>query len=318
VIQLFDTDARRSLQPITDAHDIVRPLGHAGIYDGNYREQIHKGTVFVGLGVVPPPTDLGKHAEEILRKARPVSLARLALVERPKGKDGALTESHLLYASRLLRTYAPGDHQNYSFARYLWSLRNLPYYKDLQAFWVTCIPRGELAAAMWAVGARGRSLQQIQLEVSRIKRARWKPTTESPRPPRNPYNFKAEVDYLPAAVFTVQSQGLVSYLWRMHASDAASGQMKQGQVPKLIKDKLMSAPNLKNGALGWNQEYFHPSLQHAGTGEAVIVPDYFADLPVPSQEESDDVAKVLLAEVEEADDVPALDDEWAWDEEVVV
>ena len=80
---------------------------------------------------------LARHTDDVLKKARPLGLARLVLVDRTKKIDFkdiiALdrTSSWLLYASPLVPTYEADEHANYSLVRRAWSLRGMPEHKNI-------------------------------------------------------------------------------------------------------------------------------------------------------------------------------------------
>jgi hypothetical protein len=93
---------------------------------------------FVGLGVLNPP-DVDEMRKGVVkaRKARPLGFARLAIFKRKNAE--------ILYVSPLLQMHEPDDGANYPTARYLWSLREMPGCKDLQALWLLRIPITDFA-----------------------------------------------------------------------------------------------------------------------------------------------------------------------------
>lgn len=111
-----------------------------------------------GMGVPRSAPDLAGQIE-MMKRARPIGLARLVLTRRENLSE--LMPEHVLFVSRLLRTYGDAEHQNYTVARYLWSLRNTPGFGSIQPFWLTFLPRGILARAMWARGARTAKLSDF-------------------------------------------------------------------------------------------------------------------------------------------------------------
>lgn len=183
-MQFFDTSGMNGLPD----EDSKRPLG------GNNRTyeydwiQFVKGPhaapsalKFAGIGVLPPPPDL-KGAISRLLRSRPLGIVRLALVRRKMtgikgetidteelirgGKLGQLKEKvkdvnqWLLYATPLLLMYGPSAAQNYSYARYLWALRNHPGREHVMALWLVSVPREELTQAM-KDGPRRASLETL-------------------------------------------------------------------------------------------------------------------------------------------------------------
>jgi hypothetical protein len=90
-----------------------------------------------------------------LSRARPIGVVRLVIGRRINTTTGKPVDrvhdpmdGWLLYASPLLRMYETDGTLNYSIARLLWSLRELPGGDQLQAIWQISTPRGELADAM--------------------------------------------------------------------------------------------------------------------------------------------------------------------------
>ncbi|MDC3961584.1 hypothetical protein [Polyangium jinanense] len=104
-----------------------------------------------GVGIPRAVPDLQKQIE-VMKRARPIGLARLVLTERKPTSE--LAPEDVLFVSKLLRTYGDQDHQNYTVTRYLWSLRNTPGFSSVQPWWFLFLPIGALARCMWAVGAR--------------------------------------------------------------------------------------------------------------------------------------------------------------------
>lgn len=153
-------------------------------------------STITGIGVVPK-IDPAVQAQAIaaLEKARPVGLCRLVLTLRtapdPKQvekiekqrkaqvkKSGGvdlgvdLDPGHLiwgagprkddvLYVSRLLRMYGDDASQNFYLSRLLWSLRNTPYFTNIQPWWFVFYPKGVLAKSMWAKGGREMTIQKF-------------------------------------------------------------------------------------------------------------------------------------------------------------
>jgi hypothetical protein len=233
----------------------------------------------VGMGVPPSVTGLADQATW-LRKARPVGLARLVLLRRPKSTTDKLGIDDVLYVSRLLRMYGNGEKQNYGYARYIWSLRNVPFYQDVQAYWVLFIPRDYLADAMWALGVRGKSLDQLNTDAQVIKllRAKKAGTADASS---GAATLTPQQDYMAAVAVSDTSDGRSDYVWRMRAVDAASGDMGEGSLPPVVKDLVVSmTAGTTSGAkpVAWNKEYFNPKLTNPTTGEAVFtLPDCFQD-----------------------------------------
>jgi hypothetical protein len=120
--------------------------------DGKFLASIGSASYFVGIGNAEggqtDPANLAAATNSMLN-ARPVGLARLVVMFRnePDGDP--------VFVSRMLCTWGRGGpRQNYTIARLVHSLRDLPGRKNLQAFWMVYIPTGSFAYAMWKHGAR--------------------------------------------------------------------------------------------------------------------------------------------------------------------
>ena len=70
----------------------------------------------------------------------------------------SMTHDDVLYVSRMVRLYGDDPSKNHTMARLLWSLRNTPGFTDIRVWWLVYAPRGLLAKAMWAHGARSMRL----------------------------------------------------------------------------------------------------------------------------------------------------------------
>ena len=282
--QLFDTNALASMVNDYPSHSLFQSVKYNGIFDGNFYEAMPNGYKLIGMGVPPDAERIGDEADW-LAKARPVGLARLVLLRRPdeNAKTGPLGIDDVIYVSRLLRMYGDEEDQNYGYARYIWSLRNIPYYKNFQPYWVLFIPRDTLADAMWFMGVRGKSVDDLNVDAQVIKSLRAaSTTTTSTSASTTPGTLVPQQDYLPVVAITTSiaptTEGKADYTWRARAVDAGSGDMGEGSVPQVVKDLVMlAATGSKTGAtpIAWNAEYFNPALRSA-TGEAVFtLPDYF-------------------------------------------
>jgi hypothetical protein len=136
---------------------------HSGIFDGPAADTLANGkNPYRGFGVFPEMTpdtaaDVEKNVQDVLRNARPLGFARLALIDRAaKASAGSnITEQFkagaYLYVSPLLTMYlndAASPTSNYAIARYVWSLRNLPGAGEVEAHWYIYHPLYGLARAM--------------------------------------------------------------------------------------------------------------------------------------------------------------------------
>lgn len=91
---------------------------------------VPKATSCVGVGILRASTDEAlESAAEALAKARPIGLARLALIKDDKGGE------KVVFVSKML-------HMTYAISRYIWSLRELPV-AGVRAVWVIVIPKGK-------------------------------------------------------------------------------------------------------------------------------------------------------------------------------
>lgn len=168
-VQLFDANggsqSRSAMEAEKDGEG--RPLGRGLALEpglGTNMDSMAYSTIYSlgaapnGVGIPKPAPDLAGQVE-LMKKARPIGLARLVLTERQP--LNALSPEHVLFVSKLLRTYGDADHQNYTITRYLWSLRNTPGFSSVQPWWFIFMPLGVLARAMWAVGARTMKLSEF-------------------------------------------------------------------------------------------------------------------------------------------------------------
>jgi hypothetical protein len=99
---------------------------------------------YIGMGIPKPPPDLAAAIQRI-RKTRMIGFARLILVQRGATFRSPIDPKNpppeLLFVSRLLRMWGDKDDQNFTIARYYWSLRDLPATKDIQAYWAFWVPQ---------------------------------------------------------------------------------------------------------------------------------------------------------------------------------
>ena len=152
---------------------------HGGIFEGPSCTQVGAGKdPLRGAGVFAKPADAGAekkladeisaHLKDVSKKARPLGLVRLVLLN-PRFKVTLVNvarfreQNWLHYASPLLPMWE-GDQDsglNYSIARYLFSLRDLPGLPELKAFWFFYAPQKELAEVMLRPGARTKNVAQL-------------------------------------------------------------------------------------------------------------------------------------------------------------
>lgn len=283
-VQLFNTSNGYPLT-LHEEHTIMGPTGRAGIYDGNFISDVPAGNKYCGMGVVPekPPVPLDEMAS-FMRKARPVGLVRLVVVKR-KAAANDVTDADILFVSRLVRMYNDQEDQNYTIARYAWSLRQMPGYRSMQAYWVVFIPRGKLAELMWAEGARKmkvkdfvggvQAAEQKRVELRRI-------TKNNPKIPDAEAVLSYNTDFYDIVTISVDDMGKALY-WQRKKSVLNFGSTSEGAqgnpVPTAIRARVAPKPNSdKKLFVPWNGQYFHPMMLNAATGQSIVdMPDYFLD-----------------------------------------
>lgn len=195
---------------------------------------------------------------ESLAKTRPVGLARLVLAHQPSPtKDKpprAITSADVLFVSKVFRSYAAGSHQNFVISRYMWSLRNIPGFSNVRAYWILYSPRGKLARAMWAYGARSKTLSEYVATHNDGK----------------PILFPGDFTWL--QIVSSAPTGLVEISWRMGttvASGFTTSESRQGELPAFFSQSLpglsgkgdMILPDIKlvTGANGMKQPMMDPA-----------------------------------------------------------
>ncbi len=145
---------------------------HNGNFDGPDAKAITGRVPYRGVGIWPRMTStdaeaLDHHVTTVLKKARPIGLARMVILERGKkvtprnsldvGKPQA---QWMLYASPLVPMYEKPSEANYSLMRYAWSLRGTPARGAVDVLWWLYLPKGPLAQAMLDAG-RGVKLSTL-------------------------------------------------------------------------------------------------------------------------------------------------------------
>jgi hypothetical protein len=227
---------------------------------GNYDNQLFSGSVGVVLaksGEVIPFVGLGVHkvlgAKSIItgvsmaRRARPLGVARLAIFKRPTTAGQKVPDDDLLYVSPMLQMHEVGATDNYYVSRYLWSLRAIPGYQDLQAIWQISIPQGAFVNAM-REPTRDVPLEDIYAKAApSLKHCIW---------------------------LTVEQDGRVTYLCRFKTEtykDEKDGKTKArpSTEPKGALDPY--------GAVVSKLQKHPPGEQflHASLGSLDAVPEYF-------------------------------------------
>ncbi|NUP12484.1 MAG: hypothetical protein HOW73_41090 [Polyangiaceae bacterium] len=210
-----------------------RIADNGGIYAGEAFHTVpaHKTANFVGLGVLPTIAEPEKTLANI-RRARPVGLGRLVVAKREGAPDwrgvaaNPIGPDDIYFISKMVRLWGEEPEQNYSLSRLLWSLRNTPYRRELQAFWIAYSPRWALAEVMWEKGTRSLSLEEIATEaISRANKYPSKKETEITA-------LNAGRDMRAVAVLSHDEQGNALELWRDHCLKTSG----QGAPPKIIRE----------------------------------------------------------------------------------
>ncbi len=222
-----DGKAANSMATPDDYHAFELMAGYQGIFAGEGCTDVG-GTKanFVGLGTLPAIAQ-AEDVLESLRRTRPVGLARLVLARRAPAPQ-EIAADDILFISQMIPMWGTKTpYQNYTISRLLWSLRNTPYYKTVQAFWIVYAPKGPLAEAMWDTGARDRTLCEMALDA--LERG------NKYRPANKPLwtNLHTARDLTAMAVLSHDDLGHVQELWRDHALKGGTG---QGTAPKLIAE----------------------------------------------------------------------------------
>jgi hypothetical protein len=250
-IQLLDTNSHTEAIPGAKVAPTIPFLAKMdlsqGMTEGSPLVAIQSESNFAGLGV-PPERAITDEQLAHLAKVRPVGLARLIIGaesvvdKRPYWADPMPAE-RVLYVSPMVLTWGPGDTDNYPIARFALSLRNIPYYASLTAYWIIYAPRRELADVMWAEGSRGRSIVEI-FEDAKARRA------SRPRIPDMKNN--RWVDPTPLSITTADALACVAV-----CSSAPDGGTRyafqghymkfpgRGKIPKFLRTRFIDAASLK-------------------------------------------------------------------------
>lgn len=141
--QFFDTFGLGHPGRLTAPALLMADFGGKGAFDDPLWDVVTT-QYYIGMGIPKPPSDLSAAILRI-RKTRMIAFARLVLVERgatfPDNIEPKNPPPGLLFVSRLLRMWGDKEDQNFTIARYYWSLRNLPATKDVQAYWLFWVPQ---------------------------------------------------------------------------------------------------------------------------------------------------------------------------------
>jgi hypothetical protein len=152
---------------------------HTGNFDDPACNEVKGGDPFRGVGVwtkMSPSqaTQLSVHVESVLKRARPLGMARLIITQAGKIKKispvnfrnfAKEDDPWLIYASPLLRMYDDDVLQNYSISRFIWSLRGISK-AETDIMWWIYLPKGPLA---WAIYNEPRTTSIPDLAVKAIQ-----------------------------------------------------------------------------------------------------------------------------------------------------
>ncbi|KYG10921.1 hypothetical protein BE21_09530 [Sorangium cellulosum] len=141
--QFFDTGGLNHDERVKGPVPIImQDFKSMGAYDEPLWNKVTTNH-YIGMGIPRPPADLAGAVVRI-RKTRPIGFARLVLTKRGAKFEEAIDPKNppeaLLFVSRLLRMWGDTEDQNFTIARYFWSLRNLPGTREVQALWVFYVP----------------------------------------------------------------------------------------------------------------------------------------------------------------------------------
>jgi hypothetical protein len=175
--QFFDTGGLRHPKRLgASAPLVMKGFEGKGSFDDPLWNAV--GTeYYIGMGIPKPATDLASQIKR-LKRARPVGLARFVLTTRGAKFTAAIDAKNppgdLLFVSRLLRTYGDAEDQNFTLARYLWSLRNLPGTTNLQAYWMFYAPLdtgpgAKAKATAMMNGPRTKKVDDLGLPLTRYR-----------------------------------------------------------------------------------------------------------------------------------------------------
>jgi hypothetical protein len=159
--QFFDTGGLKHRERVGGpVPAIMMNFMSKGSYDDPLCDKV-TAKHYLGMGIPRPPANLSAAVARI-RRTRPMAFARLVLTARgakfPSPIDPKSPPSDLLFVSRLLRTWGDAEDQNFTIARYFWSLRSLPCTREFQALWFFYVPQdvyvGSKASAEQKMKAR--------------------------------------------------------------------------------------------------------------------------------------------------------------------
>ncbi|MFO0549644.1 MAG: hypothetical protein U0271_14720 [Polyangiaceae bacterium] len=275
--QNFEGDYSGPTSPHYGANKAKLPISFSDAVDGIGRFESTwlagaTSTNFCGLGVAPVATRL-KEALAMLSRARPVGLARLVIIKR--SQYGDISDRDIVFVSRFARMWGNDETENYPPARFLLSLRNTPYFEDLQAFWFIYAPTGALATVMWREGARSQSVSDLFVDAMKVlasgnpkaQKNHLRLTLANP-PTSDRGGCNTNDAYACVMILTHDSSGIAKTFWRYNGLGRAVVTSPQALAFNFVIP--MPGPYYEPDALGrlkgvrWDAQYLHPKIVEAG------------------------------------------------------
>lgn len=260
--QFFDTGGLKVPERTGGAVPrIMEDFPAKGSYDEPFWDKV--GTdYYVGMGIVKASSDL-EGAIRRLRQTRTVGLARFVLTKKdalfPSAIDAKSPPPELVYVSRLLRMYGDQPDQNFTYARYYWSLRDLPKRDELTAYWVIYAPRNVFTDpdASAAVKAKAKTATAF-IDAPRTKKVD---------------DFGVPLHRARVVVLTSLSDGKAKQLQRLYTKAENN---KPGQKGDAKSKELYEKPDSFPTNLAKLVDNLAPS-QSLFTGSAPTAPPLFQD-----------------------------------------
>ncbi|MEO5927560.1 MAG: hypothetical protein ABIO72_02540 [Patescibacteria group bacterium] len=240
-----------------------------GRTESGWMSSAYRGNHYVGLGVPPAATRLAD-ATYCMERARPVGLARMVIVKRP-GPKTVLQLTDVLYVSQFMRMWGDGSLDNYSTSQFLFSLRNTPYYADIQVYWFLYSPNSFAADVMFAEGARGLHTPDLFEAIFAHEGAGRR-------------SLNLQTDLFCTLVMTHDADGLSQVAWRYGGTSnnvpvpqplALNFVERGGKVSEYAKGQLGDFKGFR-----WDGQYIHPAIGNEGW---VSVPDVLSPGEVPEK-----------------------------------
>lgn len=153
MVQLLDVNMSNNYQTLeaTGSESIMFEQKSGIVDSSSYTRLYDDNHGFGGLGILPAHS-VDQAQVDFIRTARPVGIGRIAITRRVLASK--MSDADVLYVGRMMRLYGDSPDKNYWMSRLLWSLRNTPGFTNVAVWWFVYAPRGLLAKAMWAHGAR--------------------------------------------------------------------------------------------------------------------------------------------------------------------